>query len=457
MRSRTRRQPLTGWGSTAGSVAVVSDADDHDAVVASIRGSVQRGLVARGGGSASGDCGRNGGGHAVGLTGPLASPRTIQLDWESRTVAVAGGALLSDLVPQLLRQGWILPVTPATTRATVAGCIATDAHGRNHADSGSFGCHVRRLDLIDGMGGHRELFPTGDTARQFWATVGGLGLTGVITGAVLDIAPVSSAWVAVDSYRCGQLDEVMTRMCADRGAFPHRLARLDPSAPRGELGRGVVTLARHAAVAELPSARRADALEFEHAATTTAMRLVPRRLLGPRTVRTFHEAWFRTYASEQHDQLQPIADFLYPDDARTGLADWYEAGNVVQYQFAVPDSAAQLIALALEHLADAGVPPLRAQLRRFGPADPAPLSFPAAGWTLDLHVSITTPDVAWVLDSMDERVAAAGGRVYLAKDDRLRPELLTAMYPGLSSWRAARDLLDPDRRLQSDLSRRVGL
>ncbi len=468
MRSRTATARLAGWGMANDSVAIVRDTTDNEAVIEAVAGALgngqTRGVVARGGGSASGDSARNGGGRVIALCGPLASSRSLQLDWESRTATVTAGAGLRDVVPALLRQGWFLPVTPDTTMATVAGCIATDAHGRNHVDAGSFGSQVRALELVDGAGQRRELTsedgagadPTVESTA-FWSTVGGLGLTGVITSAVLDIVPVGTAWVVVDSQRCDGIDEVMARLTDDRAPMPYRLARLDPSAPASALGRGVVTTARHASLAELPAARRSSALEFELDTTSTALRLIPSNFLGSRSLRVVHETWFRMAPRERRDQLQSLAAFLYADDTRNGLSDWYASANVVQYQFVVPDSGADLVAVALERLAETGVPAVRAQLRRFGTISSGPLSFAVPGWALDLHVAASTPDVAWILDSLDELVATAGGRVGLAKDDRLRPALLSTMYPRLPEWRRVRHSLDPERHLQSDLARRLTL
>lgn len=485
MRTRTATDRLAGWGATNDSVALVCDTPDHAAVIETVAGTQgngahangrTRGVVARGGGSASGDSARNGGGRVITLSGPLTSTRSLRLDWESRTATVMGGARLRDLIPQLLRQGWFLPVTPDTTMATVAGCIATDAHGRNHADAGSFGSQVRALELVDGSGQLRQLRPAVDPrgaaasdardapdgprpadSKAFWGTVGGLGLTGVVTRAVLDVVAVSTAWVVIDSHRCDGLDEVMARLQVDDVTTQYRMARLDPTAPAAALGRGVVTTARHAGLTELPAARRDSALEFELGTTSPPMRLIPSKLLGSRSVRAFHETAFRLAPRERRDELQPLAEFLFADDTRNGLGDWYASANVVQYQFVVPDCAADLVAVALERLAETGVPPVRAQLRRFGPTNPGPLSFAIQGWALDLHVAASTPDVAWILDSLDELVAAAGGRVRLAKDDRLRPELLSTMYPRLPEWQRVRQSLDPDRHLQSDLARRLAL
>ncbi|MGH9008073.1 MAG: D-arabinono-1,4-lactone oxidase, partial [Acidimicrobiales bacterium] len=220
--------------------------------------------------------------------------------------------------------------------------------------------------------------------------------------------------------------------------------------------RGLLDAGDHAEVAALFGRHARDPLAPPRPSPVRLPPVVPSGLVNPLTIAAFNEAWFRKSRPRQ-GHLRHLAGFFHPLDA---VANWnhvYGRRGFVQYQYVVADEHRDLIGASIEHLQRAGAPVSLSVLKRFGPADPGPLSFPAPGWTLALDLPVGPPGVPAALRRLDEMVAAAGGRVYLAKDARMDRDVFARMYPRLDEFEAIRAKLDPDGVLQSDLARRLGL
>ena len=221
--------------------------------------------------------------------------------------------------------------------------------------------------------------------------------------------------------------------------------------------RSVLTTGRFADVDDLPRRHQASPLSYAPRPRLAAPRWVPNGLLRHSTVRAFNEAWFRAAPKHRQGQLQSIARYYHPLDGVTGWNRIYGPQGFVQWQMVVPDGAEDTLRHCVDALADAPTPCFLAVLKRFGPANPGPLSFPLEGWTLAADMPAMSPGLAVLLDGLDQRVAEAGGRIYLAKDARLDPEMVPVMYPRLDEWRAVRRRVDPEGLMRSDMARRLGL
>ncbi|MFM7044626.1 MAG: FAD-binding protein [Ilumatobacteraceae bacterium] len=440
---------LVGWGRTNPSVAEVRQVD-----AASMRVEVARcgtrGALVRGLGRSYGDAAQNAGGLVLTLAEDSASPAIV-----GGEVTVSAGTSLDALMRAIIPAGWFVPVTPGTRFVTVGGAIASDVHGKNHHVDGSFGSHVSRMTLMRADGGTEVIDPS---MPLFWATVGGMGLTGAILDATVRLTPIETSRMSVNTSRIDDLDALMDAMSADDDRFRYSVAWIDLMARGRSMGRSVLTRGDHAPLAQLDASDRDDPLGFSPRQVASVPPLVPRQgVLNRLSVAAFNEFWFRRAPRHRVDEVQSISAFFHPLDLVGSWNRLYGARGMVQYQFVVPFGEEAAVRTVVERLSDSRITSFLAVLKRLGAANPAPLSFPRAGWTLALDVPASSPGLAGLLHSLDDIVLDAGGRHYFAKDSCTTRAAIERGYPRLAEWRQVRATADPQGRWQSDLGRRLGL
>ncbi|WLW52728.1 FAD-binding oxidoreductase [Streptomyces sp. YU58] len=445
--------PVTGWGRTAPTAARLIRPRTYEEAAAAVRGCGARGGIPRGLGRAYGDAAQNAGGAVFDMT---ALDRIHVIDAAAGIVLCDAGVSLHRLMEVLLPLGWFVPVTPGTRYVTVGGAIGADIHGKNHHVSGSFSRHVLSLELLTADG---EIRTVGRDTPLFDATCGGMGLTGMILTATVRLQPVATSLMSVDTERACDLDDLMARLTATDHHHRYSVAWIDLLARGATTGRAVLTRGDHAPLDALPKGTRArrEPLAFRTSRFPAAPAFLPEGLLTRTTVGAFNELWYRRAPRARTGELQRISTFFHPLD---GVPHWnriYGRGGFVQYQFVVGHGQEDAVRRIVRRVSERRCPSFLAVLKRFGDADPGWLSFPVPGWTLALDIPAGLPGLGGFLDELDQEVAAADGRVYLAKDSRLRPELLAAMYPRLDDFRALRAELDPRGVFVSDLARRLAL
>jgi decaprenylphospho-beta-D-ribofuranose 2-oxidase len=277
-----------------------------------------------------------------------------------------------------------------------------------------------------------------------------MGLTGVIVSARIRLRRVSSALLSVDTDRVDDLEGALEALDAAGGRY--RVAWLDLLGPRPV--RGVVTRAEHV---DAGAASADRSVRPTVSARATVPSWWPEWILRPSAVRAYNELRFRRTPRSRRGQLESLGQHMFPLDALVAWPRLYGPLGFLQYQLVVPRGAEQVLRTVIERLRSSRTPCYLAVLKDFGAANEAPLSFPIAGWTLALDIPRSAPGLDALLDSFDELVAEAGGRVYLSKDSRMRPDAAAAMYPRLGEWREVRERLDPERLWRSDLAVRTGL
>jgi decaprenylphospho-beta-D-ribofuranose 2-oxidase len=457
---------LGGWGRTAPTRAWLLRPRSAGEIVAALTraSAASGGLIARGAGRSYGDVAQNAGGAVLDTT---AVRGVLALDVAEEAVRVHAGTSFAELLLYLAARGLTLPVVPGTRHLTVGGAIASDVHGKNHPRDGSLGRHLHSMTLCTPARGPIVL-----SARRepelLHATVGGMGLTGVVSEATLRTVPLRSPTALADIDRTDSLEETVALM-ASKDRHHYAIAWLDLLAGGAAFGRSVVTRSEEGpAVVMRPArrlrahgSRRREALRgaapFDARPRVSVPGGFPGGLLRPAAVRAFNALRWRSSPRRARGRMLTMSAQLFPLDL---LGDWnrlYGPRGFLQYQFAVPRGQEEVLTAILRQLRARRLPMYLAVLKRFGPAGSGLLSFPLEGWTVAIDIPADAPGLSRSLDEVDELVAGAGGRVYLAKDARMRPEMLAAMYPGLDRFRELRAQLDPEGVLRSDMARRLGL
>jgi FAD/FMN-containing dehydrogenase len=370
--------------------------------------------------------------------------RYIHFDPLTGILKCEAGVLFSEILDLVVPQGWFLPVTPGTKYVTVGGAIANDVHGKNHHRAGTFGCHVLGFELLR-SNGTRLLCTPSENADWFAATIGGLGLTGLITWATVQMRRIAGPWMSTEVHRFESLEGFFEMSEASDLDYEYTVAWVDCAARGRSLGRGLFTRANHAPAC--PDQRpRAPARRL------SVPFVPPLSLINPLTLRMFNTLYY-------HRQRRPVLHatthyepHFYPLD---GVRDWnriYGPAGFMQYQCVVPPNGArECIEQLVRIIAGAGGGSFLAVLKQFGERrSPGLLSFPRPGATFALDFPNKGEDTLRLLDRLDSIVAAAGGAVYPAKDARMSGAMFRQYFP---AWESFTQYIDP--RFSSSFWRRV--
>jgi L-gulonolactone oxidase len=432
----SERQEVYAWGRLQPRAHVVVPASFADEMVAAIGASDKRPLLCRGLGRSYGDVALNGGGY---LLDTARADHLLAADWEAGVVRAEAGLSLDALLRLCVPRGWFLPVTPGTKFVTLGGAVANDVHGKNQESAGTIGCHVRGIGLARSTGEMLQLLPD---APLFAATIGGLGLTGVILWVELKLLPIRSAVMEVETLTMGRLDDFF-RLSAESADWPYTVSWVDSLARGPALGRGLFMRGRHAETGALtPHGSRQ--IVVPHAA---------RHLLNRGTIALFN-FFYRTRPWATGRTTMHYDRFFYPLDSLSHWNRLYGGRGFFQHQSVVPmNNAPETLRRLLQLSAEGGEPSFLAVLKVLGDRpSPGLLSFPKSGVTLALDLANRGEGTRRLLDRMADAVVAAGGRLYPAKDATMSGEAFRAGYP---RWRQLEEQRDP--AIMSDFWRRVVL
>jgi FAD/FMN-containing dehydrogenase len=451
-----RNQLLSGWGRYPSSCAAVARPERQFEIADALyrRRGDSGGVIARGSGLAYGDAALNVGGRVVVMN---RLNRFLAFDPASGHISCEAGVTLAEILDVCVPEGWFLAVTPGTARATVGGCLACDVHGKNHHLVGSFSQHVLSANIMTGNG---EVVTCGPDLQGdlFWATAGGMGLTGIILDLTLQLQRIETTYLVARNIVTSDLEATFRQLQAN-GDATYSVAWLDGIGRGSRLGRGVVMLGEHAKLMDLPPERREAPLTTSGRGAKSLPFGLPSGIIVRPFALAFNEVVYRRYAAKgDAPALVESHQYFYPLDAIDNWNRLYGSQGFLEYQAVLPTTQAfDAIRRMLEILDSEKRVSLFASVKQLGVGSGGHLSFPAPGYVFSFDVSASDKSIMSFLDRCDEITAAAGGRVYLAKDARLRTDMFARMYPRLSEWREIVRRYGAASVFESDMSRRLNL
>ena len=435
----THRESLHGWGR----YPIISSPVRH---TADLTYGSQGATLSRGLGRAYGDAGLPPRASVRPVVVTPQANRILLFDQESGLLTAEAGLSLKELLSIIAPLGWYTPVSPGTQYVTLGGMVASDIHGKNHHVDGCFGMHVRALKLRIGTGEVVTVTPQNDP-ELFWATCGGMGLTGHLLEVTVQLASIPSPWIYETSDRYDSLEEVFHNLREASVHWPMTVAWIDTSARGARLGRGIVMRGRWATPDEAPK-------HFPKAKGSITMPFaLPNGLMNPKTIALANQAYFLKHPNRHVEHVTHPSSFFHVLDS---VGEWnrvYGSRGFTQYQCVMPSDLAVYREL-LRRFQQLGGCSFVTVFKDCGEANPGHLSFPQKGTSiaLDIPINTRTPRLIRELNAM---VVDHGGRVYLAKDAFTAEDTFRKMYPRLDEFQAVRARVDPKQRISSAMSQRL--
>lgn len=442
---------LSGWGRNLTVKSSLMRPEKRAGLRDMVSMSADASLIARGAGRSYGDAALNGKGVTI-LTGRL--NRMLAFDDETGLLRCESGVTLEEILTTFVPRGWFLPTTPGTRYITVGGAIAFDVHGKNHHCDGSFSNFVHAFELLTASG--ETLACSRDQNPEvFWATIGGAGLTGIITEVTFELRPIETAFMKVHTIKASHLDEALALFDEHEPNYPYSVAWIDCLASGRSLGRSLVMFGEHAKADDLSGQNGTSPLQYQPKSRLSMPLDLPQGVLNPLTIKAFNQLYYSRQWRKERKTISSFDAFFYPLDAIGNWNRMYGKQGFVQYQCVFPhDAGREALATMLTSLSKEKRASFLAVLKRFGAASPAPISFPMPGYTLSLDIPVRK-GLNLFLQDLNQLVREHGGRVYLAKDAYLTPEDFRAMYPRFPEWVAIKTQLDPTNVFASALSERL--
>jgi len=379
--------------------------------------------------------------------------KVLSFDTENGIFECQSGMLLSQILEVIVPKGWFLPVTPGTKFITVGGAVGSDVHGKNHHVDGNFSHHIVDMDVLLADGRILTCSLT-ENVDLFEATAGGMGLTGVITRVKFRLKKIQTSYIRQKQIKAENLEEII-RLFDEYKDYTYSMAWIDCLKQGKNFGRSILIVGEHATVEELDEAQRRNPLKLPAKKAISFPFNLPSWVLNTFTVKAFNFLYYNKNLKKEINNIVPYEPFFYPLDAILHWNRGYGKKGFIQYQFVLPMDARQGLIEILNRISEKGMGSFLAVLKVFGKKETM-IGFPMEGYTLALDFPVRD-NLFSFLDELDAIVLRYGGRLYMSKDARMKPEMLKAGYPRLDEFRATIKKYNPEYRIRSVQSDRLAI
>lgn len=406
-------------------------------------------LIARGTGLSYGDA-------SLGpvILSTLRFNKILTFDKKNGIIRCESGVTLNEILQVIVPAGWFLPVTPGTKYITVGGAVAADVHGKNHHKDGSFCRYVKDIDLLLASGKIMACSRT-ENEEAFHLTCGGMGLSGIILEVEFSLKKIETSFIAQRDIPAQNLGELI-RILKENNPSTYSVAWIDCIASGNKLGRGIVMLGEHAAAADLPNDLRSKCLKVHHSANLRMPINLPSFTLNGISVGAFNFSYYHWHRLSRNKFTTHYDSFFYPLDS---IKEWnrlYGKKGFLQYQFVIPLSAGEVgLPEIIKKISQSRLASFLGVLKLLCSSE-HPLSFAMEGYTLALDFPISNR-LFTLLDELDDLVLKFGGRIYLAKDARMKMETFKQGYPKHNGFKEMLSEINDDWKFESNLARRLSI
>ena len=456
MSTEFHEEKISGWGRfrpTRSDVAWPERRGEVTEIMSRMQ-PAPNGVIARGTGLSYGDPAVNTGGHVIAMG---KYNRILNFDPATGHIRCEAGVTLSQIFDTAVQHGWFVYVTPGTSRLTVGGAFGCDIHGKNHPTAGSFAQHVLSATILTGTGDIVTCGPDKEP-ELFWATAGGIGLTGIILEMTIELQRIETAKMISHKVVTRDLEDTFAKIQEYSNAT-YSIAWMDGVRRGAKRGRGFLMMAEHAKLSDLPPQDRADPLAAKRHPKKSLRFGIPSPLIRRPVALAFNEIVYRHYLrSAGKPQFAPLKDYFYFLDTYDNWTRLYGGGGFIEYQVLLPmERAYDAVKKMLDIYDKAGVLSFLTSMKRLGKSNRGYMSFPTPGLLFSVDIPAGRERTLAALDRCDEIVRDVGGRHYVAKDGRADGAFFRSMYPQYGKWLDIVRRYDPKGMFSSNMSRRLGL